>query len=64
MISAGDQAPDFELVDQNGETVRLRDLRGTKVVLYFYESHLTPQNLPPGSVCRSRPWLRSRCLGI
>jgi len=42
MISAGDQAPDFELVDQNGETVRLRDLRGTKVVLYFYPEPTDP----------------------
>jgi hypothetical protein len=30
------QAPDFALVSMNGETVRLGDLRGSKVVLVFY----------------------------
>ncbi|HEX6031780.1 MAG TPA: thioredoxin-dependent thiol peroxidase [Tepidiformaceae bacterium] len=30
------EPPDFELNDQNGQTVRLRDLRGKWVVLYFY----------------------------
>jgi len=30
------EPPDFELKDQNGQTVRLRDLRGKWVVLYFY----------------------------
>jgi thioredoxin-dependent peroxiredoxin len=42
MIAVGDQAPDFELVDQNGEMVRLNDLRGSKVVLYFYPKADTP----------------------
>lgn len=36
MISAGDSAPDFELPDQDSNPVRLRDLRGKRVVLYFY----------------------------
>ena len=36
MIEAGDMAPDFELPADNGDTVRLGDLRGTRVVLYFY----------------------------
>lgn len=36
MIAEGDQAPDFELQSDAGETVRLADLRGTPVVLYFY----------------------------
>lgn len=35
-IKAGDQAPDFETVDENGKTVKLSDFRGKKVVLYFY----------------------------
>jgi peroxiredoxin Q/BCP len=36
MPSAGDLAPDFELPDQDGNPVRLSDLRGGPVVLYFY----------------------------
>jgi peroxiredoxin len=36
MLKEGEQAPDFELPDQGGETVRLSDLRGQFVVLYFY----------------------------
>ena len=36
MIPPGQQAPDFELPDQDGNPVRLSDLRGGKVVLYFY----------------------------
>ena len=35
MIHPGDMAPDFELPDQDGDPVRLSDLRGGKVVLYF-----------------------------
>jgi peroxiredoxin Q/BCP len=42
MIEPGQPAPDFELPDQNGETVRLADLRGSKVVLYFYPKADTP----------------------
>ena len=36
MIGQGTAAPDFELSDQDGRPVRLSDLRGRKVVLYFY----------------------------
>ncbi|HEX2702285.1 MAG TPA: thioredoxin-dependent thiol peroxidase [Solirubrobacteraceae bacterium] len=36
MIVSGTIAPDFELLDQSGESVRLSDLRGKPVVLYFY----------------------------
>ena len=36
MIETGQTAPDFELRDQHGEPVRLSDLRGKTVVLYFY----------------------------
>ena len=36
MLSIGTIAPDFELPDQNGETHRLSDYRGQKVILYFY----------------------------
>jgi thioredoxin-dependent peroxiredoxin len=36
VLSEGDKAPDFSLPDQNGEQVRLSDLRGQTVVFYFY----------------------------
>jgi thioredoxin-dependent peroxiredoxin len=32
----GDTAPDFELLSDTGEPVRLSQLRGKKVILYFY----------------------------
>lgn len=35
-IEEGDRAPDFELPDQDGATVRLKDLKGRPVVLFFY----------------------------
>ena len=37
-LKVGDPAPDFTLQDSNGETVRLADLRGKKVILYFFTS--------------------------
>jgi thioredoxin-dependent peroxiredoxin len=36
VVSEGDKAPGFALPDQNGEKVKLSDLRGETVVLYFY----------------------------
>jgi peroxiredoxin Q/BCP len=35
-------APDFETLDQDGNTVRLSDFRGRNVVLYFYPKADTP----------------------
>ena len=42
MLKIGDNAPDFALFDNNGNTVRLSDFRGKKVVLYFYPKDNTP----------------------
>jgi thioredoxin-dependent peroxiredoxin len=42
MIGAGAPAPDFELLDQDGEPVRLSALRGRTIVLYFYPKADTP----------------------
>ena len=42
MIEQGDQAPDFELPDQDGNLVKLSDLRGQPVVVYFYPKADTP----------------------
>ena len=41
-LKEGDKAPDFAVPDANGKTVRLKDLRGKKVVLYFYPKDDTP----------------------
>lgn len=42
MLEINSKAPDFALQDQNGETHRLSDYRGKKVVLYFYPKDNTP----------------------
>jgi thioredoxin-dependent peroxiredoxin len=42
MLTEGQPAPDFSLRDAAGNTVRLADLRGKKVVLYFYPKDDTP----------------------
>jgi len=36
VLSEGDKAPGFTLSDQHGEKVKLSDLKGQTVVLYFY----------------------------
>ena len=41
-LQPGDPAPGFALPDQHGKTVRLSDLRGRRVVLYFYPKADTP----------------------
>lgn len=40
-LKVGDIAPDFELPDDSGNKVRLSDLRGKKVILYFYPKDMT-----------------------
>ncbi len=42
MPDVNDVAPDFELPTQDGTPLRLSDLRGRKVVLYFYPKDDTP----------------------
>jgi peroxiredoxin Q/BCP len=41
-LETGTAAPDFTLLNQDGEPVTLSDLRGQKVVLYFYPAAMTP----------------------
>ncbi|UNK72576.1 thioredoxin-dependent thiol peroxidase [Microbacterium sp. H1-D42] len=41
-LEPGTPAPDFSLLDQDGNTVTLDGLRGRKVVLYFYPAAMTP----------------------
>jgi len=42
MLEAGETAPDFALPDQDGNEVKLSELRGQNVVLYFYPRADTP----------------------
>ena len=41
-LQPGDRAPDFSLSDQDGSAVNLSDLRGKKVLIYFYPKADTP----------------------
>lgn len=41
-LEPGDKAPDFMATDQDGNTIRLKDLRGSRVVLFFYPEDDTP----------------------
>ncbi|MCM3779269.1 thioredoxin-dependent thiol peroxidase [Microbacterium hydrocarbonoxydans] len=41
-LDIGSAAPDFTLLDQDGDRVSLADLRGRKTVLYFYPAAMTP----------------------
>ncbi len=41
-LDVGDEAPDFTLRDDTGADVSLSDLRGRKVIIYFYPAAMTP----------------------
>ena len=41
-LSPGDTAPDFTLTSDTGEEVSLADMRGRKVIVYFYPNAMTP----------------------
>ena len=49
MVEEGKEAPDFELAADGGERVRLSELRGRPVVLYFY-----PRDDTPGCTAQAR----------
>ena len=42
MLKIGDPAPEFTLLDQDGNPVSLKDFAGKKVILYFYPRDNTP----------------------
>jgi peroxiredoxin Q/BCP len=42
MLAPGDKAPDFTCIDQHGNTVKLGDFKGHKLILYFYPKANTP----------------------
>ncbi|MFL1805910.1 thioredoxin-dependent thiol peroxidase [Plesiomonas shigelloides] len=41
-LKAGDKAPQFTLLDQDGEEISLSDYLGSKVLVYFYPKAMTP----------------------
>ena len=41
-MDINDKAPDFSLLDQDGNKVSLKDFKGKTVVLYFYPNANTP----------------------
>ncbi len=42
MLENGQPAPEFTLLNQNGEEVKLADFRGRNVILFFYPKADTP----------------------
>ena len=41
-LKIGDKAPEFEMNNQNGELIKLKDYSGKKVILFFYPKASTP----------------------
>jgi peroxiredoxin Q/BCP len=41
-LKVGDKAPDINATDQDGNSIRLKDFKGKKVILYFYPKDSTP----------------------
>lgn len=54
MLEAGVKAPEIELKDKEGNTVRLSDFAGKKVVVYFY-----PKDNTPGCTRQAQAFARS-----
>jgi peroxiredoxin Q/BCP len=42
MLKVGDVAPEFEASDHTGRRIKLSDLRGKRVILWFYPKADTP----------------------
>lgn len=42
LLAEGSKAPAFKGINENGETIKLSDFKGKKVVLYFYPKDSTP----------------------
>jgi len=42
MLEVGQKAPDFSLLDEDGNTVNLEDFSGERVLVWFYPKASTP----------------------
>jgi peroxiredoxin Q/BCP len=42
LLSVGDAAPDFECTSHTGDTIRLSDFRGQRLILWFFPKADTP----------------------
>lgn len=42
LLSVGDSAPEFECTAHTGETIRLSDFRGQRLILWFFPKADTP----------------------
>ena len=42
MLKVGSKAPEFQLSDQDGNTVNITDFKGQKVLLWFFPKASTP----------------------
>ena len=62
-LAIGDPAPDFTLPDQQGQPVSLADLRGQRVVIYFYPKDDTPGCTKEACNFRDR-WSDVEAMGI
>ena len=60
MVEQGKEAPDFELATDAGDKVRLSDLRGKQVVLYFYPKDDTSNGQDNLAPAREAPDRRYR----
>jgi peroxiredoxin Q/BCP len=63
MLESGRKAPEFELQNQDGETVRLSDFEGEYLVLYFYPRADTPGCTKEACAFRDS-WERFEALGV
>lgn len=62
-LPIGTSAPDFTLADQDGNTVTLSALRGSKVVLVFYPRDETP--VCEAQLCEFRDnWSSAKAAGV
>lgn len=52
MLQIGDKAPDFTVLNQDGESISLSDYRGKKVFLWFYPKASTPGCTAEGCTLR------------